>query len=77
MILLWRFRLGWIEPLVYGGKGEELRTTKADAANHGIGIPSVRRTAEKYQGTVAIDDAVSGHFVIRVILYGLSTEKVT
>ncbi len=59
------------------GKGEELRTTKADAANHGIGIPSVRRTAEKYQGTVAIDDAVSGHFVIRVILYGLSTEKVT
>lgn len=29
------------------GKGEELRTTKADAANHGIGIPSVRRTGRK------------------------------
>lgn len=59
------------------GKGEELRTTKADAVNHGIGIPSVRRTAEKYQGAVAIDDTVSGRFVIRVVLYGLHTEKVT
>lgn len=59
------------------GKGEELRTTKADAVNHGIGIPSVRRTAEKYRGVVAIDDAVSGRFVIRVVLYGLHTEKVT
>ena len=51
-------------------KENKLRTTKADAANHGIGISSVRRVAEKYQGTVNIDDTVSGRFVIRVVLYG-------
>ena len=59
------------------GKGEELRTTKADAVNHGIGIPSVRRTAEKYRGVVAIDSTEERCFVIRVVLYGIHTEKVT
>ena len=46
-----------------------LRTTKLDAANHGIGLPSVQRTVEKYHGTMAIDDSVHDYFVIRVVLY--------
>lgn len=52
------------------GKGEVLRTTKSDAVNHGIGLPSVRRTVEKYQGTMAIDDSMPNCFVVRVVLYG-------
>lgn len=47
-----------------------LRTTKSDAVNHGIGLPSVRRTVEKYQGTMAIDDSMPNCFVVRVVLYG-------
>lgn len=67
----------------YGGKlkrvKEELRTTKEDAANHGIGLASVRRAARKYQGTVFIDDTVQECFLVRVVLYGSSgkAEKVT
>ncbi len=58
----------------YGGnlkkiKGE-LRTTKEDTVNHGIGLASVRRVARKYQGTVFIDDTVSECFLVRVVLYG-------
>ena len=58
----------------YGGKLKkikgELRTTKEDTANHGIGLASVRRAARKYQGTVFIDDTVSECFLVRVVLYG-------
>ena len=58
----------------YGGKlqrvKEELRTTKEDTANHGIGLASVRRAARKYQGTVFIDDTVLECFLVRVVLYG-------
>ncbi|HJC49644.1 MAG TPA: GHKL domain-containing protein [Candidatus Anaerostipes avistercoris] len=53
------------------GKGEELKTTKIDAINHGIGLPSVRRTARRYHGTVSVDDSVPERFLIRVVLYGL------
>lgn len=52
------------------GKDGELRTTKEDAASHGIGLPSVRRAAGKYHGTVSIDDTVAGRFLVRVVLYG-------
>lgn len=52
------------------GKDGELRTTKEDRLNHGIGLPSVRRVVEKYRGLVFIDDAVTGRFLIRVVLYG-------
>lgn len=52
------------------GEGQNLRTTKADAVNHGIGLSSVRRTAGKYHGTVNIDDTVPERFIIRVVLYG-------
>ena len=52
------------------GKGEELKTTKADTDNHGIGLASVRRAVGKYHGTVSIDHTVPGRFVIRTVLYG-------
>lgn len=52
------------------GKDGELRTTKTDVANHGIGIPSVRRAVEKYHGIVSVDDTRKGRFLIRVVLYG-------
>lgn len=58
----------------YGGKlrrvKDELRTTKVDTANHGIGLASVRRAARKYQGTVFIDDTVPECFLVRIVLYG-------
>ena len=51
-------------------QGKKLRTTKTDVANHGIGLSSVNRTAEKYQGIVSVDDSVAARFLIRVTLYG-------
>lgn len=53
------------------GRGKELKTTKEDWINHGIGLSSVRRTAGKYHGTVSIDSTVPERFLIRVVLYGL------
>lgn len=52
------------------GKGEELKTTKTDISNHGIGLPSVRRAAGKYQGVLSIDTTEPGRFLARVVLYG-------
>ena len=57
------------------GKDEELKTTKKDTANHGIGLMSVQRAVRKYQGGMFIDDTIPGRFLIRVVLYG--KEKVT
>lgn len=58
----------------YGGTlkkiKNELKTTKADAANHGIGLASVRRVVRKYQGVMFVDDTVPERFLIRVVLYG-------
>lgn len=51
-------------------KSKQLKTTKSDAGNHGVGLPSVYRAAAKYQGTVDIEDSLSGHFKIRMVLYG-------
>ena len=51
-------------------KGKKLQTTKADVLNHGIGLPSVYRVAEKYHGTVSVDDSVSNRFLIKTTLYG-------
>lgn len=51
-------------------KGGELKTTKKDADNHGIGLASVQRTARKYHGSVAVDSTVSKCFIVRVVLYG-------
>lgn len=49
---------------------KELKSTKPNAENHGVGLPSVSRVATKYQGTVVIDDSVPERFLIRVVLYG-------
>lgn len=58
----------------YGGTlkkiKNELKTTKADAANHGIGLASVHRVVRKYQGVMFVDDTVPERFLIRVVLYG-------
>lgn len=51
-------------------KDNMLKSTKSDAENHGVGLPSVYRVVEKYQGTVVIDDSVPGRFRIKVVLYG-------
>lgn len=51
-------------------KGGELRTTKKDATSHGIGLQSVRSAAEKYYGTVSVNDTAPGCFLVRVVLYG-------
>lgn len=52
-------------------KEKGLKSTKSDAENHGIGLPSVRRTAKKYHGTMSIDDTILGRFIVRVVLYGI------
>ena len=51
-------------------KDKNLKSTKSDAGNHGVGLPSVYRAVAKYYGTVNIDDSVPERFLIRVILYG-------
>lgn len=51
-------------------KDKRLKSTKTDAGNHGVGIPSVYRIAVKYHGVVTIDDNVANRFLIRVVLYG-------
>ena len=51
-------------------KDKGLKSTKQDTGNHGVGLPSVRRAAAKYNGTVVIDDTVTRRFLIRVVLYG-------
>lgn len=52
-------------------RGQELATTKSDVENHGIGLPSVKRTVARYHGSVFIDDKIQERFLIRVILYGM------
>ena len=51
-------------------KSNILKSTKLDAENHGIGIPSVKRVAAKYHGTVMIDDSYHRKFIVKVLLYG-------
>ena len=51
-------------------KSNILKSTKLDAENHGIGIPSVKRVAAKYHGTVMIDDSDQRKFIVKVLLYG-------
>lgn len=53
------------------GTDTGLHTTKPDRAAHGRGIMSVRRTAEKYNGTADFKDE-GDSFEASVILYGIS-----
>ena len=51
-------------------KDNRLKSTKADAENHGVGLSSVYRAITKYHGAVVIDDSIPECFIIRVLLYG-------
>lgn len=56
----------------YGGKlekkEEKFLSTKANRENHGIGLRSVKRVVDAYQGTMEIDHD-SNMFEVRLILY--------
>lgn len=45
----------------------KIATTKGDAQNHGIGLRSVYRIANKYHGSVVIDDS-NNMFIIKILL---------
>lgn len=51
-------------------KDKRLKSTKSDAGNHGVGLPSVYRAVAKYNGTVTVDDSIPERFLVRVVLYG-------
>lgn len=51
-------------------KDNSLKSTKSDAGNHGVGLPSVYRAVVKYHGIVTVDDSVPKQFLVRVVLYG-------
>lgn len=51
-------------------KDHRLKSTKPNAENHGVGLPSVYRAVTRYHGTVVIDDSIPEYFKIRVLLYG-------
>lgn len=46
----------------------EFKTTKQDSQNHGLGLSSVSRTAEKYNGTM-ITELEENMFTTKVLLY--------
>lgn len=48
-------------------KNGKIATTKGDAQNHGIGLKSVIRIADKYHGSVVIDGS-DYMFIIKVLL---------
>lgn len=49
---------------------DELKTTKADKQNHGIGTKNIKRTLEKYNNTYRMEYD-SGEFVFSFILYDI------
>lgn len=55
---------------VLKGKDGKLITNKSDSGNHGIGLESVNKIANKYHGS-AIIEIKEETFVIKVVLYDL------
>lgn len=55
---------------VLKGKNGKLITNKSDSGNHGIGLESVNKIANKYHGS-AIIEIKEETFVIKVVLYDL------
>lgn len=49
----------------------ELLTTKEDTINHGLGLQSIQKVVDKYNGTVAFDYS-EDQFCLRLLLYGSS-----
>lgn len=56
--------------VLYRNKNGKIITNKGDFLNHGIGLESVRKVAEKYHGSVVIEDK-KNTFIIKVILCDL------
>lgn len=55
-------------------KGDRIQTLKADKDNHGLGLDNIRKTVEKYNGTMEIDYDDS-RFYISLIIYEEDSEK--
>lgn len=53
--------------ILFKDKNGKIATTKKDAQNHGIGLKSVYRIANKYHGSVVIDDT-NNIFVIKILM---------
>ena len=48
-------------------KKGELKTTKEDSVNHGLGTQNVREVVEKHEGFY-VNDIVDGRFVVDIII---------
>lgn len=49
-------------------KDGKYRTTKADTQNHGIGLTVIKKTVDKYNGTMVIDNS-DNEFLVKILLY--------
>lgn len=52
------------------GTGGYLKTRKKDKQNHGMGIKIMKRTAEKYNGNVFLQNS-KHEFILKMVLYGV------
>ena len=50
-------------------RGGRLITTKPDASNHGIGLKSIQKAVEMYNGIMHIDSN-ENIFTLKILLYG-------
>lgn len=55
---------GYVKRNKYG----KLKSAKIDVENHGIGLETIHRITERYQGTVIVD-VVENDFTLKVLLY--------
>lgn len=55
--------------LLRGADGH-LKTRKLDIQNHGMGLKIMRRTAEKYHGSLFLQN-LENEFVLKIVLYGM------
>lgn len=53
------------------GKNGRLLTTKSEPSNHGIGLQSIKKTVEKYNGVIQIENS-EDEFCLKLLLYGPS-----
>lgn len=53
------------------GKNGKLLTTKSEPLNHGIGLQSIKKAVEKYNGVIQIENS-EDEFCLKLLLYGLS-----
>jgi two-component system sensor histidine kinase AgrC len=53
------------------GKNGRILTTKSEPSNHGIGLQSIKKTVEKYNGVIQIENS-ENEFCLKLLLYGPS-----